>query len=79
VGSYERDVTPEGVYDLAGNAREWTADYYAPYQQPHAPPASGRDVVVLGASFLTYDQGAWARERVSENETALDLGFRCLR
>lgn len=26
VGLYPRDRTPEGVYDLAGNAAEWTAD-----------------------------------------------------
>ncbi len=26
VGLYIRDVTPEGVYDLAGNAGEWTAE-----------------------------------------------------
>ncbi len=30
VGSYRGDVSPFGVFDLAGNAREWCADWFAP-------------------------------------------------
>ncbi|MHB1356413.1 MAG: formylglycine-generating enzyme family protein, partial [Anaerolineae bacterium] len=77
IGSFIRDVTPCGVYDLAGNVKEWTADYYAAYRQPHVPPAQGRDVVVVGASFATYDQALWARQRIASDSSELDLGFRC--
>ena len=31
VGSYPTGRSPEGVYDLVGNAWEWTADWYGPY------------------------------------------------
>lgn len=30
VGSYPHDKSPFGVLDMAGNVREWTADYYHP-------------------------------------------------
>ncbi len=79
IGSYQRDRTPAGIYDLAGNVREWTADFYAPYQIPHAPPAEGREAVVVGSSFASYDQALWTRQRVAVAETAQDLGFRCAR
>lgn len=30
VGEYPNDVSPYGIHDLAGNAREWCADWFAP-------------------------------------------------
>ena len=30
VGSYPNDVSPYGILDLAGNAREWCADWFSP-------------------------------------------------
>lgn len=30
VGSFEADVSPYGIYDMEGNASEWTADWYSP-------------------------------------------------
>ncbi len=37
VDSYPTGVSPEGLYNLAGNVYEWTSDAYAPYD----PPADG--------------------------------------
>lgn len=32
VGSYKKDKSPYGVYDMAGNVMEWVEDYYKPYE-----------------------------------------------
>jgi formylglycine-generating enzyme required for sulfatase activity len=39
VGSRSNGVTPEGVYDLAGNVSEWTLDAY--YSNHHGAPTDG--------------------------------------
>ena len=79
VGSYPGDVTPDGVFDLGGNVREWTTDRYGPYRDPHAPPANGDEMVVRGGSFESYQDTALARSRVAADEQLADLGFRCVR
>jgi len=79
VGSYPGDITPDGVLDLGGNVREWTADRYGPYRDPHAPPSSGSDMAVRGGSFESYQDTALARSRVAAEELLADLGLRCVR
>src|SRR5262249_26393529 len=41
VGCFPRGATPEGVYDLAGNVREWTRSEYTNY--PYDPHGGRED------------------------------------
>lgn len=69
VGLYISDCTPEGVWDLAGNAAEWTAD-----------EVNGQRVVAPG-SYRQPSMASWAkaRELVEPNARLPDLGFRLVR
>jgi formylglycine-generating enzyme len=90
VGSFRGDRSPFGVNDLAGNAREWCADYYAEnyYEQlaqeggatirnPTGPRPSGGSTlrVVKGGNEEWF---AWARAGINQNERPQDVGFRCV-
>lgn len=57
VGSYPQGASSYGALDMAGNVREWTADWYAsgyygqsPEQNPPGP-GSGQDRVLRGGAF----------------------------
>ena len=85
VGRYEAGRSPYGVYDMAGNVWEWTADWYDEnYYRQSAPrnpqgPAQGLSKATRG--------GAWDRHQFTlraANRNALmptnrlkSLGFRC--
>jgi formylglycine-generating enzyme required for sulfatase activity len=53
IGQYN-DATAWGIYDAAGNAWEWTADWYAPYQDPHQPPDDGVFKIIRGGAWRGY-------------------------
>ncbi|REJ72672.1 MAG: hypothetical protein DWQ34_12345 [Planctomycetota bacterium] len=88
VGSFKADRSVYGVYDLAGNAQEWCADYYADdaYRQavpsdgsiavnwdgPRRPSISGHRVV-RGRS---PDWRLWHRASESMTGTPENVGFR---
>jgi len=85
VGAFPDGASPHGVLDLAGNAREWTADRYDPDRR-HVGPAvdprgasSGGLRVVRGGSWLADPTAlrVTARQPVPEDDVAVDLGFRC--
>ncbi len=79
VGSYERGVSPYGIYDMVGNVCEWTDDWYAAY--PGNMTANSKygtrfrvtrcgDSGVLGLSARSHD--------IPDSGTT-GIGFRCAR
>jgi serine/threonine-protein kinase len=91
VGSYPRGASPYGVLDMAGNAWEWVADYYAEdYYQTAldaglrtdpAGPEKGVFRVTRGGSYLsdaTYIRLAIRLETTADRRAGY-IGFRCVR
>lgn len=66
VGLYRRDRTPEGVWDLAANAGEWTGDRV------------GDQCIFHPGSWARPSMAAWAKalELTSPSTRSSDLGFR---
>ena len=81
VGSHAGDVSRYGVYDMAGNVSEWTADWYKPY------PGNARREKEYGEQFRVLRGGsvkaskefarAQFRARLPDGFRSYDLGFRC--
>ncbi len=75
-------ATPEGVHDLAGNVREWVADWYGPYDPSDLDdptgPASGTSRVLRGGSWGLgpgFLRGAY-RSGFDPDSEGGGLGFR---
>ena len=87
VMSYSSDVSPYGVYDMAGNAAEWTKDWYDPrfYQlvkgRPQDDPAgpskmpASQELVVKGGSKNWFSS---SREGLRHDKRMKFMGFRCV-
>ena len=86
VTRYDRDVSPYGVFNMAGNVWEWCADWYdneyfrnSPGKDPKGP-ARGATRVIRGGSWDTYGierLSAFARESQFPSVRSYDIGFRC--
>ncbi|MCA9114853.1 MAG: SUMF1/EgtB/PvdO family nonheme iron enzyme [Planctomycetaceae bacterium] len=89
VMSFRTDVSPYGVFDLAGNAREWVSDWYSdtafadaakrPLDLPNWPgprkPSIDNHRVVKGNG---PDWSVWHRAAQHMSHEAADIGFRCV-
>jgi formylglycine-generating enzyme required for sulfatase activity len=89
VGSYESGVSPYGVYDMAGNIWEWTADWYGEgyyatlgedARNPQGP-SEGETRVLRGGSWFILDSNVRSADRNWNDPTYADddFGFRCSR
>uniref|UniRef100_A0AAX7UI10 Sulfatase modifying factor 1 n=1 Tax=Astatotilapia calliptera TaxID=8154 RepID=A0AAX7UI10_ASTCA len=77
-----------GLYDMVGNAWEWTADWWTvhhttdPQRNPMGPP-SGKDKVKKGGSYMCHRSYCYryrcaARSQNTPDSSASNLGFRCV-
>lgn len=89
VGAFPDDQSQFGAFDLAGNAREWTLDFYHPeafktllplspdrrrnWAGPKSTPEGLRVVKGNGP-----DWKVWARRGVKMSERDPHIGFRCV-
>jgi formylglycine-generating enzyme required for sulfatase activity len=87
VGSFEHDVSPFGVYDMAGNAREWVADWYGEVYYRSGPidnpkgPVEGETRSLRGGSWndtLVLARTS-ARIKMFPDYRDVSIGFRCVR
>ncbi len=55
VGVHGEDISPYGVYDMAGNVKEWTASSYKSYRGNKIKPVAKTDrfKILRGGSYLT--------------------------
>ena len=85
-GSFEQGKSPYGVYDMAGNVMEWTADWYEPYPgaEYQSPNYGKKRRVVRGGSWggvghyviPHYFRVAY-RFNFPPDQAFNDVGFRC--
>ena len=87
VGSYPSGVSPYGAHDMAGNAREWVADWHDASYYQHSPERnpkgrdSGNSRVLRGGSFygIPINLRASIRNGFAPDGRYDYLGFRCAR
>ncbi len=85
VGSFKMDQSTYGVYDMAGNAQEWVADWYdelyykmAPNKNPHGPSVGDTKVLRGGSWNDSHLSGrVSARMKMVPDYRDITVGFRC--
>ena len=85
VGHYAGDKSPYGAYDMAGNVREWVADWYDENYYKHTPPrnpsgpAAGEQAVLRGGGWVNTARNVRVpfRSRLEPAQRYGYVGFRC--
>ena len=84
VRSYPEGVSWVGALDMAGNVGEWVADWLGDYpsvaQTNPTGPATGRDKVLRGSSWVSFqDRSRTAtRDKLAPAVRFNRAGFRCV-
>jgi formylglycine-generating enzyme required for sulfatase activity len=83
-GTHPAGASAHGVHDLAGNASEWVADWYAEgisRSQTHNPrgPEAGEAKVIRGGGFYDAAARLFSAQRFHADPSTRgeDIGFRC--
>ena len=84
VGSYKDGVSPFGIYDMAGNAWEWTSTPLAAYPEGKLPEVPVKETMVIrGGCYLSGLDGVAATYRgfvrKTGEESYKQTGFRCVK
>lgn len=90
VGSFPEGATPEGLYDMAGNVKEWTNSRFRPY--PGGKPFEHRwiafwyDPIPENPEYWWVNRGGGWTKQESNMESAyrdgqghMNVGFRCVK
>ena len=85
VGSYEKNKSVYGIYDLSGNVWEWVNDWYEPYPgSDHKSEAFGNKARVIrgggggdGHYAISYFFRGATRQFSEPEMESDDVGFRC--
>lgn len=90
VGSYAGDMSPYGIFDLAGNAKEWCNDLYSDQAHHEAAGSSGQaphnwsgpKKALVNNQHVVKGNGpdwsAWHRQGREVGKGFPDVGFRCV-
>jgi len=85
VGLFKMDQSSYGIYDMAGNAQEWVADWYDEFYYKTAPnknprgPSTGTVKVLRGGSWndSSVSGRVSSRMKMVPDYRDVTVGFRC--
>lgn len=90
VGSFPEGATPEGIYDMSGNVKEWTNSRFRPY--PGGKPFEHRwiafwyDPIPESPEYWWVNRGGgWTKQEANmesayrDGQGHMNVGFRCVR